>query len=110
MQCDNYGQAGAINYYSKRQYTQAVSMNADCINWYPLDEMEVRNVILVKQQDDEDEKRTKEMSLFEEITLIGAIENKYAREVGTKVYLLRGAKQSINNILQREIEEAKRDD
>lgn len=110
VQCDNYGQAGAINYYSKERYTQAVSMNADYKNWYPLDEMEIRNVILVKQYDDKDKNRVKEMPLFEEITLIGEIENKYAREVGTKVYLLRGAKQSINKILQEEMDESKKDD
>jgi hypothetical protein len=49
IHCDNYGQAGAINFYSKQKYTQAVSMNADYINWYPLDEMEIKNVIMVKE-------------------------------------------------------------
>jgi hypothetical protein len=47
------------------------------------------------------------MSLFEKITLVGEIKNKYAREHGTKVYLLKGSKQSINEILKEEILEKK---
>ena len=107
IHCDNYGQAGAINYYSKQNYTQAVSMNADYINWYPLDKMEIKNVILVKESTDLDINREREMPLFEEITLVGQINNKYAREKGTKVYLLKGSKQSINEILKEEIQERK---
>lgn len=52
IHCDNYGEAGAINFYSKQKFTQAVSMNADYINWYPLDKMEIKNVILVKEDTD----------------------------------------------------------
>ena len=103
IQCDNYGQAGAINFYSNQKYTQAVSMNADYINWYPLDEMEIKNVILVKESSDPDLKREKEMPLFEKITLVGEIKNEFARERGTRVYLLKGAKQSVNKILHEEI-------
>jgi len=103
IHCDNYGQAGAINFYSNQKFTQAVSMNADYINWYPLDEMEIKNVILVKDASDPDINREKEKSLFKTITFKGEIQNKYARECGTRVYLLKGAKQSINDILQEEI-------
>lgn len=103
IQCDNYGQAGAINYYSNQEFTQAVSFNADYINWYPLDKMKVNNVILVKQSIDSDVNREKEFALFEKITLIGEIKSKYAREQGTRVFLLQGAKQSINQILEEEI-------
>lgn len=107
IQCDNYGEAGAINFYSKQKFTQAVSMNADYINWYPLDEMEILNVILVKEADDDDKNREKERGLVESITLVGEIENKYAREKGTRVYLLKGAKQSVNDILREEIRKRK---
>jgi hypothetical protein len=106
--CDNYGQAGAINYYSMQKYTQAVSMNADYINWFPLDKMEINNVILVKENTDADKNREKEMPFFNKITLMGEIKNKYAREQGTRVYLLKGAKRSINEILREEIMERKK--
>jgi len=105
--CDNYGEAGAINFYSNQKHSQAVSMNADYINWFPLDKMEIKNVILVKEDTDLDVNREREMPLFDKITKIGEIKNKYAREHGTKVYLLKGSKQSINEILKKEIQNRK---
>jgi hypothetical protein len=108
IQCDNYGQAGAINYYSKKSFAEAVSMNADYINWYPLDKMDIINVILVKGPYDSDKSREREQPFFDEIRFIGEISNKYAREFGTRVYLLKGSKQSINNILKEEIKKRKR--
>lgn len=101
--CDNYGQAGAINYYS-RSSLQAVTMNADYINWIPL-EQEIQNVILVQDADDDDKDRKKEQLLFRKIELTGKVENHYAREYGTRVYALTGAKVSINKILKSDIEE-----
>jgi len=108
IQCDNYGQAGAINFYSKQKYTQAVTMCADYINWYPLNDFEINNVILVKEKFDSDKNREQEKPFFEKITFVGEIKNKYAREKGTRVYLLSGATQSINKILRDEILERKR--
>ena len=105
IHCDNYGQAGAINFYSKQKYTQAVSMNADYINWYPLDEMKIKNVILVKFSDDKDKNREREKEFFETVTEMGEITNEFAREKGTRVYLLKGAKISVNDILEKEIKE-----
>jgi hypothetical protein len=105
IHCDNYGQAGAINFYCKQKYSSAYSLNADYIYWYPLDEMEIRHVILVQHASDDDPERKREKQLFDEVKLIGKIENKNAREKGTSVYLLKGAKQSINDILAKEIEQ-----
>ena len=102
--CDNYGQAGAINYYSKFKNIGAVTVNADYINWFPLDE-EIKNIILVQEADDDDKERNKEKPLFQEVRLTGKIENKYAREYGASIYVLLGAKVSINKILKRDIEE-----
>jgi len=107
IHCDNYGEAGAINFYSKQKYAQAVSMNADYINWYPLDKMEIKNVILVKGFYDEDKNRDREKAFFESVTLVGEITNQYAREQGTRVYLLKGANQSVNDILREEIRKKK---
>lgn len=107
IHCDNYGQAGAINFYSKQKFTQAVSMNADYINWYPLDEMEIKNVILVKGIYDKYKNRDRERAFFESVTLVGEITNQYAREKGTRVYLLKNAKVSVNDILKEEIRERK---
>jgi hypothetical protein len=105
--CDNYGQAGAINYYSRFKNIRAVSFNADYINWIPLDK-EIRNIILVQEPNDDDTARTRERPWFEKIELIGRINNPYAREEGTKIYLLQGAKININKIIEEEIEKRKK--
>ena len=107
IHCDNYGEAGAINYYSKRLFRDAVSTNADYIDWYPLDAFEIRDVILVKSTYDDDPEREREREFFESVELIGQINNPYAREFGTRVWLLKGAKVSINDILREEIQREK---
>src|SRR5205814_8630643 len=48
--CDNYGQAGAINYYTS-QNIKAVSFNADYIDWFDLSKRN-KNLIRVKEADD----------------------------------------------------------
>ena len=104
--CDNYGEAGAINYYSKNKSIGAVSLNADYMNWFPPVNMEIKNVLFVKEKKNSD--RTKERPLFDTILNFGEIENIYAREQGTRIYLLKGAKIDINARLRKEIEERKR--
>ncbi|MBC7886831.1 MAG: glycosyltransferase family 39 protein [Ferruginibacter sp.] len=105
--CDNYGQAGAINFYSKHSNIGAVSMNADYINWFPLHTKEIKNILLVKEADDPEKDRGREKQLFKTVKIVGKIENKYAREKGTTIYLLENAVTSINKILQQEIAERK---
>ena len=105
--CDNYGQAGAINYYSKYKDIHAVSMNADYINWFSL-QKEIKHIILVQEASDDDPGREKEKPLFKTILLAGQIEDHYAREYGTKIYLLKDARVSINKILEDEIAKRKK--
>jgi hypothetical protein len=107
VHCDNYGQAGAVNFYSKSEGIQAYSMNADYINWYPLDQGDIRNAVLVKDRWDKDVNREKEKPYFEEIRYIGEISHPFAREKGTRVYLLKNAQISVNEILKMEISERK---
>lgn len=102
VHCDNYGEAGAINFYGK-PYHQALTLSADYMNWYPLDEFEFKNIILINTINDEDPERSREKEFFEEVILIGEITHPNARERGTRVHLLRGAKTSINEILREEI-------
>lgn len=83
--CDNYGQAGAINYYSTYRQIGAVSMNADYINWFPLNTMKIKNVILVQDTSDTDKERKREREFFTSVALCGKIENIYAREKGTAI-------------------------
>ena len=101
--CDNYGQAGAINYYSKENI-QAVSMNADYIDWINL-EKNYRNVILVQEITDDDPERNVERPYFEDVKWMGRIENKLAREYGSAIYVLKGAKVSVTELLKEEMAE-----
>ncbi len=100
--CDNYGQTGAINFYSKHKNIRAVSMHADYVNWFPLDK-EIRNLILIQNADDDDKSREREKPMFRSIRLAGKIENPLAREFGTSIYVLRDARVSINDILKQEL-------
>ncbi|WP_296703644.1 glycosyltransferase family 39 protein [Algoriphagus sp.] len=100
--CDNYGQAGAINFYTKIKGLQAITMNADYVNWIDLSKP-IRNVILVREKEDAVSER--EISLFEQSEEIGTITDPNAREFGTSIHILLGAKTDINEILAGEIEE-----
>ncbi len=107
IHCDGYGMAGAINYYSKQKYSEALTLDADYINWYPLDEMTIKNVILVQGPWDDDPQRKRETPLFNNVSLIGEVKSKFARDKGTRVYLLKGAKVDINILLEEEIHNKK---
>ena len=75
--CDNYGQAGAINFYSKIEGLEAFTMNADYLYWLNLEEP-VENLILVWEADEKITAR--ELDIFEEYREIGKITHPLARE------------------------------
>ena len=99
--CDNYGQAGAINYYKKNDKIRANSFNADYINWFDPD-MKITDVILVKEMDDEDKERTKEIPFFEKVYLAHKRIDPLAREQEISIYVLRSAKIDVQKRIQEE--------
>lgn len=102
--CGNYGEAGAINYYSKIPELEALTMNADYLYWFDLEEP-IRNLILVRTEDEPITQR--ELDFFEEYREIGKIMHPLSLENGTTVHFLRGAKADLNSILKEEIAEEK---
>lgn len=106
--CDNYGLAGAVNYYSKYPGINAVSMNADYIDWFPPADKELTNLILVKDIYDEDPERKGEQPLFASVKMVGKIENPFARENGTRIYLLQNAKAPVMHFFQEDIARIKK--
>jgi hypothetical protein len=102
--CDNYGQAGAINYYTKNKKVNAASFNADYIDWFNLNK-KITDVVLVKEMDDDDKDRKVEIPLFDTVYLAGKRINQYAREPEISVYVLRGAKVDVK---KRIVDEMKR--
>lgn len=101
--CDNYGQAGAINYYS-RLGIQAVSFNADYLNWFDLD-IPYRNIIRVKNASEVEKELAETGAFFERSHLAASIDNPYAREYGTGIFSFISAKLNVNERIRNEIEE-----
>ncbi|MDB5276611.1 MAG: Dolichyl-phosphate-mannose-protein mannosyltransferase [Ferruginibacter sp.] len=106
--CDNYGQAGAINYYTKNKNNRAVSFNADYINWFVLDTKFV-NLIRVKTVEGVGSELKKSSPFFDTAYVAGAITNSFAREYGTTIFVFIKAKIDINKRIQNEIDEVKND-
>ncbi len=102
--CDNYGQAGAINFYSRHKNINAVSFNADYINWIPLDKP-IRNVIRIVESDEVDQEINDTSPIFNAVTKRGTIENPDAREFGTSIIVLQNANADINQLIAKEIKE-----
>ncbi|WP_223606145.1 glycosyltransferase family 39 protein [Chryseobacterium sp. OSA05B] len=103
--CDNYGQAGAINYYSKKGI-KAVSFNADYINWFDLSEKYV-NLIRVKEFSKDEDELKETGPYFNTGKAADSIVNTFAREKGTTVFSFEGAKIDIRKKIQSEIDTMK---
>jgi hypothetical protein len=101
--CDNYGQAGAINFYTKRGI-QAVSFNADYLNWFNLDQP-CANLIRVKEAEDEPNELKETSPYFRTALVADSITNSFAREKGTTIFVFTGAKIDIRRRIQHEIDE-----
>jgi hypothetical protein len=104
--CDNYGQAGAINYYAKNKNIKAVTFNADYINWFNLDP-KIENVIRVKVFEESKEELGLSSPFFNASSVAGSITNPLAREYKTTIFLFKNAKADINQRLKTELEEEK---
>ena len=104
--CDNYGQAGAINYYT-RQKIRAVAFSADYINWFDLTK-KYKNLIRVKDQGDgANTELQKTAPFFQNAVLADSIKNGYAREFGTTIFSFSGAKIDIRDRIKDEIDRKK---
>jgi len=102
--CDNYGQAGAINYYKRFDAYVAQSFNADYKNWLNLDTVWT-DVVLVKDKDDEDKLRNEERPLFDTVYCAAIRISPYAREDSIYIYVLQGTRIHINQRLKAELQE-----
>ena len=97
--CDNYGQAGALNYY-RRKYNlpETYSDNASFLYWIP-DNMPFDNILLLT--DDEKEMEHPFLKNFKSVILTDSIINPFARERGDLVILLKGT----NDLFRQEMKE-----
>ena len=105
--CDNYGQAGAINYYTVNKSLKSVSFNADYINWFNLD-AKIQNFIRVKEFDGSNDDFDKTSPFFETAFVADSVTNSLAREYRTRIYVFTRPRIDINKTLKIEIEKMKK--
>lgn len=101
--CDNYGQAGAINYYTKAGI-KANSFNADYINWFNLDKQYV-HLIRVKEFEEREDELIETSPYFDQAILADSIANPFAREYGTAILSFKNTNIDINERIKLEIKE-----
>jgi len=99
--CNNYGQAGALNYYNRNKMAEAYAFNTDYIYWLPHIK-KIQNILLVGHKPGDDV-----IGLFEECKLMGVVENEQAREKNTGIYMLTGAKDIFTSVFYTRVEERK---
>jgi hypothetical protein len=92
---NNYGQAGALDFYGKKYHLPApVSLNDSYIFWAP-DSLTARNYIVT------DNKLGDIPALFDSYIEIGEIKNIYFRENGLKVFLCQNPKPVFNELKKK---------
>ncbi|GAB3887677.1 glycosyltransferase family 39 protein [Spirosoma agri] len=101
--CDNYGQAGAINYYT-RQPIRAVTFNADYINWFDLD-TKYTHLIRVKNAGERSGELKETGPLFATAYAADSVRSPFARERRTTIFVFEFANVDINQRLANEVQQ-----
>ena len=84
--CDNYGQAGAINYYAKNSKIKAFSFHDDYLNWFNL-EQKTDNVIRIKYFKSKDHELEETSPFLETAYAADSFKNPYTLEYGTTIFV-----------------------
>jgi 4-amino-4-deoxy-L-arabinose transferase-like glycosyltransferase len=99
--CDNYGMAGAVNYYAPKYHLpEAYSDNASFLYWLPVN-ISLKNLVLVT--DDHHEKEHDFAKDFRSITIIDSVTSEFARERGDYIYLFKGADDNFQKYIKEKI-------
>jgi hypothetical protein len=102
---DNYGQAGALNFYRRKLGLPVTySDNASFLYWLP-NEFPYRHVLLIDHKPrDKDDLVFKH---FESVTIMDSMTVDYAREKGLKIMLYKNGDDSLQYIAAKAIREQK---
>lgn len=100
--CDNYGQTGALNYYDRSKMPKAYSGITDYIFWMPRLK-EIRNIVYVGKLP-----KHEFVEMFDTLRIVGTVENEFAREKGTTIFLLLGGSHEVTEDFYKYAEERKR--
>lgn len=105
--CDNYGEAGALNYYAKKyRLPETYSDNASFLYWMP-DSLHFDNIVLVT--DDTHEMEHDFLKNFKEVILFDSITTPYSRERGSLILLLKGMNEQMRQDFKQKIQKAKKE-
>ncbi len=103
--CDNYGEAGAVNFYGAKYHLPlAYSDNASFLYWMP-DSLHFDNILLLT--DDEHEMEHAFIHNFNTAILADSITNYYAREKGNLIIILKGGNADFKKMFLQKIEKDK---
>ena len=103
--CDNYGQAGAVNYFGpKYGLPPAYSDNASFLYWMP-DSLNFDNLVLLT--DDPEEMSHPFIKDFTNAILVDSVSNPYARENGDLIILFKGGNDEFKKMFREKIEKKK---
>jgi len=99
---DNYGEAGAINFYGKKYHLpEAYSDNASFLYWLP-DSVHLVNIVLIT--DDKKEMQHPFLKDFSSAVLYDSVTNVFARERGSLIIILKGANEKMREMFRQKIE------
>jgi hypothetical protein len=105
--CDNYGQAGAVNYYRKKYHLpETFSDNASFLYWLP-DSLHFNNILLLT--DDQKEMSHDFIKNFSSAVLSDSITSPFARERGDLIILLKGMNETMRQQFREKIKKDKED-
>ncbi len=100
--CDNYGQAGAVNYYARKYHIpEAYSDNASFLYWMP-DKLDFDNLVLLT--DDTKEMEHAFIKNFRSAVLMDSVTNTFAREKGSLIIVLKGPDEQFKKFMIEKIE------
>lgn len=104
--CDNYGQAGAVMFYGKKnQLPQPISLNDSFLAWSP-DSLSVDNMIWVNSSISSSiDPDTFLPQHFGKVTLKATINNPYFRENGSRIYFCQHPTLELKKLYMKRIQE-----
>ncbi|SHL10693.1 glycosyltransferase family 39 protein [Hymenobacter psychrotolerans] len=99
IKCDNYGQAGAINYYNRhRRMPRAHSFNGSYLFWFPVRPVQPFHYLLLVEDDQPSGVAAHSRSLRQ----VGEVLNPFARERGTAIFVVAAPDSVLMSRIYRE--------
>lgn len=100
--CDNYGQAGAVNFYAgKYGMPEIYSDNASFLYWIP-EKVEFENLVLLT--DDQQEMEHAFIKDFKSAILFDSVTSKFAREKGDLIIVLKSPNEHFKDFFIQKLE------